>query len=164
MVFLIITYNFSIDGRNKLSQILKEKFDSKEPLNEYKRNFIMIESNEQANYNTSIYKKDLVLSKLMEEKIPDSNSIKKYLDKDKVDFNIKAEDKEKIFFELFQDLNNTISKEGRQKLKNKNVKNQEKNKNEEKKETKYNDYKDNDIIYDLCHNLVNIEVVNDYMK
>ena len=120
----------------------------------------MIEANEQANYNTYKKKKNLVISKLMEEKIPDNNSIKKYLDKDKVDFNIKAEDKEKIFLECFKDLDNTISKEGRQKIKNKNAKIYEKNKNEdkkEKKEKKYEDYKDNDIIYDLCHNLINIE-------
>ena len=120
----------------------------------------MIEANEQANYNTYKYKKNLVISKLMEEKIPDNNSIKKYLDKDKVDFNIKAEDKEKIFLECFKDLDNTISKEGRQKIKNQNAKIYEKNKNEdkkEKKEKKYEDYKDNDIIYDLCHNLINIE-------
>ena len=120
----------------------------------------MIEANEQANYNTYKCKKNLVISKLMEEKIPDNNSIKKYLDKDKVDFNIKAEDKEKIFLECFKDLDNTISKEGRQKIKNKNAKIYEKNKNEdkkEKKEKKYEDYKDNDIIYDLCHNLINIE-------
>ena len=83
----------------------------------------MIESNNQANCNTLKYKKDLVLSKLMEEKIPDNNSIKKYLDKDKVDFNIKAEDKEQIFLECFKDLENTISKEGRERLTNKNTKN-----------------------------------------
>ena len=53
------------------------------------------------NYNTYKYKKDLILSKLMEENIPDNNSIKKYLDKDKVDFNIKPEDKEHIFLECF---------------------------------------------------------------
>ena len=82
----------------------------------------MIEGNEQVNYNTYRYKKELVLSKLMEEKIPDNNSIKKYLDKDKVDFNIKLEDKEHIFLECFKDLNNTLSKEGRQKLKSKNNK------------------------------------------
>ena len=117
----------------------------------------MIESNNQANCNTLKYKKDLVLSKLMEEKIPDNNSIKKYLDKDKVDFNIKAEDKEQIFLECFKDLENTISKEGRERLTNKNTKNQDKNKGEDKKELKYNDYKDNDIIYDLCHNLINFE-------
>ena len=119
----------------------------------------MIESNEQENYNTYKYKKDLVISKLMQEKIPDNNSIKKYLDKDKVDFNIKAEDKEKIFLECFKDLDNTLSKEGRQRIKGKNIKNHEKSKNEEKKEKKFEDFKDNDIIYDLCHNLINIEDV-----
>ena len=71
----------------------------------------MIEGNDQANYNTYRYKKELVLSKLMEEKIPDNNSIKKYLDKDKVDFNIKLEDKEHIFLECFKDLNNTLSEQ-----------------------------------------------------
>ena len=86
----------------------------------------MIEGNEQVNYNTYRYKKELVLSKLMEEKIPDNNSIKKYLDKDKVDFNIKLEDKEHIFLECFKDLNN--------------------------------------IIYDLCHNLINIDDVKNSLK
>ena len=123
----------------------------------------MIESNEQENYNTYKYKKDLVISKLMQEKIPDNNSIKKYLDKDKVDFNIKAEDKEKIFLECFKDLDNTLSKEGRQRIKGKNIKNHEKNKNEEKKEKKFEDFKDNDIIYDLCHNLINIEDVKNFI-
>ena len=122
----------------------------------------MIESNERKNYNTDKYKKDLVLSKLMEEKIPDANSIKKYLDKEKVDFNIKIEDKEQIYLECFKDLNNTISKEGRKRIKNITSKNQEKNKIEEKKDVKY-DYKDNNIIYDLCHNLINIEDVNNYI-
>ena len=75
----------------------------------------------------------------MEEKIPDNNSIKKYLDKDKVDFNIKLEDKEEIFIECFKDINNTMSKEGRERIKNIN------------------------IIYDLCHNLINIEDVNDIL-
>ena len=54
------------------------------------------------NYNTTKYKKDLILSKLMEENIPDNNSIKKYLDKDKVDFNIKPEDKEYIFWNVLK--------------------------------------------------------------
>ena len=121
----------------------------------------MIEANEEINYNTYKYKKDLVLSKLMEEKIPDNNSIKKYLDKDKVDFNIKTEDKEQIFLECFKDLNNTISKEGRYKIKNirNKIKNSEKPKNEEKLEFKYEDYRDNNIIYDLCHNLINFEEI-----
>ena len=123
----------------------------------------MIEGNDQTNYNTYRYKKELVLSKLMEEKIPDNNSIKKYLDKDKIDFNIKLEDKEHIFLECFKDLNNTISKEGREKIKDKNIK-QEKNKIDEKKQIKYEDYKDNDIIYDLCHNLINIDDIKNYFK
>ena len=123
----------------------------------------MIEGNDQANYNTYRYKKELVLSKLMEEKIPDNNSIKKYLDKDKIDFNIKLEDKEHIFLECFKDLNNTISKEGREKIKDKNIK-QEKNKIDEKKQIKYEDYKDNDIIYDLCHNLINIDDIKNCFK
>ncbi len=93
------------------------------------------------NYNTYKYKKDLILSKLMEENIPDNNSIKKYLDKDKVDFNIKPEDKEHIFLECFKDLNNTLSKEGRQRI----------------------IYKDNDIIYDLCHNLIDIEDAKNFV-
>ena len=88
------------------------------------------------NYNTYKYKKDLILSKLMEENIPDNNSIKKYLDKDKVDFNIKPEDKEYIFLECFKDLNNTLSKEGRQRI---------------------------IIIYDLCHNLIDIEDVKNFV-
>ena len=123
----------------------------------------MIEGNDQVNYNTYRYKKELVLSKLMEEKIPDNNSIKKYLDKDKIDFNIKLEDKEHIFLECFKDLNNTISKEGREKIKDKNIK-QEKNKIDEKKQIKYEDYKDNDIIYDLCHNLINIDDIKNCFK
>ena len=123
----------------------------------------MIEGNDQTNYNTYRYKKELVLSKLMEEKIPDNNSIKKYLDKDKIDFNIKLEDKEHIFLECFKDLNNTISKEGREKIKDKNIK-QEKNKIDEKKQIKYEDYKDNDIIYDLCHNLINIDDIKNCFK
>ena len=90
------------------------------------------------NYNTYKYKKDLILSKLMEENIPDNNSIKKYLDKDKVDFNIKPEDKEHIFLECFKDLNNTLSKEGRQRI-------------------------INDIIYDLCHNLIDIEDAKNFV-
>ena len=114
------------------------------------------------NYNTYKYKKDLILSKLMEENIPDNNSIKKYLDKDKVDFNIKPEDKEHIFLECFKDLNNTLSKEGRQRIINKNIKEKETNKNEEKKDAKYN-YKDNDIIYDLCHNLIDIEDAKNFV-
>ena len=88
------------------------------------------------NYNTYKYKKDLILSKLMEENIPDNNSIKKYLDKDKVDFNIKPEDKEHIFLECIKDLNNTLSKEGRQRI---------------------------IIIYDLCHNLIDIEDVKNFV-
>ena len=163
MVYIIFfNYSILLDGRNKLSQILKQKFESKENLNEYKRNFIMIESNDQVNYNTDKYKKDLVLSKLMDEKIPDTNSIKKYLDNEKVDFNIKIEDKEHIFLECFKDLNNTISKEGRKRIKNNASKNHEKNTIEGRKDVKY-DYKDNNIIYDLCHNLINIEDVNNYI-
>ena len=131
-------------------------------MNEYKRNFIIIESNEQTNYNTNQYKKDLILSKLMEENIPDNNSIKKYLDKDKVDFNIKPEDKEYIFLECFKDLNKTLSKEGREKIINKNNKENEINKIEDKKDIKYN-HKDNNIIYDLCHNLIDIEDVKDFL-
>ena len=122
----------------------------------------MIESNEQTNYNTNQYKKDLILSKLMEENIPDNNSIKKYLDKDKVDCIIKPEAKEYIFLECFKDLYNTLSKEGREKIINKNNKENEINKIEDKKDIKYN-HKDNNIIYDLCHNLIDIEDVKDFL-
>ena len=146
-----------IDGRNKLSQILKQGFESKEPLNEYKRNFIITEKDEHINYNTNEYKKELLLSKLMTEKIPENHTIKKYLEKDKIDFAIKIEDKEEIFLECFKDINNTISNEARDKMKikNKNKKKNSSNK-DEKNKIKY-DIKDNNIIYDLCHNLINID-------
>ena len=57
-------------------------------------------------------------------------------------------------------MNNTLSKEGRQKIINKNNKDKETDKIDEKKEVKYN-HKDNDIIYDLCHNLIDIEDIKD---
>ena len=101
----------------------------------------------------------------MTEKIPENHTIKKYLEKDKIDFTIKIEDKEEIFLECFKDINNTISQEARNKMKAKN-KSQKKNSNnkEQKNEIKY-DIKDNNIIYDLCHNLINIDdlknVLND---
>ena len=153
-----------IDGRNKLSQALKQGFESKESLNEYKRNFIITEKDEHKNYNTNEFKKELLLSKLMNEKIPENNTIKKYLEKDKVDFTIKVEDKEEIFWECFKDINNTISQEARDKMKNKK-RPQKKNtyNKEEKNEVKY-DIKDNSIIYDLCHNLLDIDDVKNALN
>ena len=77
----------------------------------------MTEKNEYMNYNTNEFKKELLLSKLMTEKIPENSTIKKYLEKDKVDFTIKLEDKEEIFLECFKDINNTITQEARDKMK-----------------------------------------------
>ena len=79
----------------------------------------MTEKDEYINYNTNEFKKELLLSKLMTEKIPENATIKKYLEKDKVDFTIKLEDKEEIFLECFKDINNTITQEARDKIKKK---------------------------------------------
>ena len=59
--------------------------------------------------------------------------------------------------ECFKDINNTLSQEAKDKMKIKN-KNQKKNSSnkDEKNEAKY-DIKDNNIIYGLCHNLINID-------
>ena len=124
----------------------------------------MTEKDEHINYNTNEFKKELLLSKLMTEKIPENNTIKKYLEKDKVDFTIKLEDKEEIFLECFKDINNTLSKEARDKMKTKD-KTQNKNtyNKEENNEVKY-DYKDNNIIYDLCHNLININDIKSILN
>ena len=101
----------------------------------------------------------------MTEKIPDNNTIKKYLEKDKVDFTIKIEDKEEIFLECFKDINNTISQEARDKMKTKKSPEKKNNTNskEEKSEIKYNS-KDNNIIYDLCHNLLSLDEVKDILN
>ena len=134
-------------------------------MNEYKRNFIITEKDEYKNYNTNEYKKELLLSKLMTEKIPDNNTIKKYLEKDKVDFTIKLEDKEEIFLECFKDINNTVSQEARDKMKlrkSPQKKNSIFNK-EEKSEIKY-DVKDNNLIYDLCHNLISIDEIKNLIN
>ena len=134
-------------------------------MNEYKRNFIIAEKDEYKNYNTNEYKKELLLSKLMTEKIPDNNTIKKYLEKDKVDFTIKLEDKEEIFLECFKDINNTVSQEARDKMKlrkSPQKKNSIFNK-EEKSEIKY-DVKDNNLIYDLCHNLISIDEIKNLIN
>ena len=136
---------------------MKQGFESKESLNEYKRNFIITEKDEHKNYNTNEFKKELLLSKLMNEKIPDNITIKKYLEKDKVDFTIKVEDKEEIFLECFKDINNTLSQEERDKMKNKKKPQRKGTYNkEEKSEIKY-DFQDNNIIYNLCHNLLDID-------
>jgi len=100
----------------------------------------------------------------MREKIPENHTIKKYLEKDKIDFTIKIEDKEEIFLECFKDINNTIGQEARDKMKTKN-KSQKKNSSnkEEKNELKY-DIKDNNIIYDLCHNLIDMDDLKNVLK
>ena len=124
----------------------------------------MTEKNEYMNYNTNEFKKELLLSKLMTEKIPENSTIKKYLEKDKVDFTIKLEDKEEIFLECFKDINNTITQEARDKMKIK-TKSPKKNNllKEEKNDVKY-DAKDNNIIYDLCHNLVNFDDIKNILN
>ena len=123
----------------------------------------MTEKDEHINYNTNEFKKELLLSKLMNEKIPENHTIKKYLEKDKVDFTIKLEDKEEIFLECFKDINNTITQDARNKIREKN-KSTRKNtySKDDKSETKYN-CKDNNIIYDLCHNLINIDDVKNML-
>ena len=120
----------------------------------------MTEKDDHINYNTNEFKKELLISKLMKEKIPNNNTIKKYLEKDKVDFTIKLEDKEEIFLECFKDINNTISQEARDKMKkrSKSYINTSHNKHDGK-ELKY-DCKDNNIIYELCHNLIDIDDIN----
>ena len=124
----------------------------------------MTEKNEYMNYNTNEFKKELLLSKLMTEKIPENSTIKKYLEKDKVDFTIKLEDKEEIFLECFKDINNTITQEARDKMKIK-TKSPKKNNllKEEKNDVKYA-AKDNNIIYDLCHNLVNFDDIKNILN
>ena len=135
-------------------------------MNEYKRNFIITEKDEHINYNTNEFKKELLLSKLMKEKIPDNNTIKKYLEKDKIDFTIKLEDKEEIFLECFKDINNTFSQEARDKIKGKKdsqKKNDTQSKEEKKNIIKY-DCKDNNIIYDLCHDLMRLDDVKNKLN
>ena len=121
----------------------------------------MTEKDEHINYNTNEFKKELLMSKLMKEKIPDNNTntIKKYLEKDKVDFTIKLEDKEEIFLECFKDINNTISQEARDKMRMGDKAQRKNNHIKDEKDVKF-DCQDNNLIYDLCHNLINIEDIN----
>ena len=120
----------------------------------------MTEKDDHTNYNTNEFKKELLISKLMKEKIPNNNNIKKYLEKDKVDFTIKLEDKEEIFLECFKDINNTISQEARDKMKKRSKSYIKTSHNKDDgKELKY-DCKDNNIIYELCHNLIDIDDIN----
>ena len=120
----------------------------------------MTEKDDHTNYNTNEFKKELLISKLMKEKIPNNNTIKKYLEKDKVDFTIKLEDREEIFLECFKDIKNTISQEARDKMKKRSKSYIKTSHNKDDgKELKY-DCKDNNIIYELCHNLIDIDDIN----
>ena len=101
----------------------------------------------------------------MKEKIPDNNTIKKYLEKDKIDFAIKLEDKEEVFLECFKDINNTFSQEARDKIKGKKgtPKKNDAQSKEEKTIIKY-DCKDNNIIYELCHDLMRLDDVKNKLN
>ena len=116
----------------------------------------MTEKDDNINYDNNEFKKKLLLSKLMNENIPEKNLVKKYLEKDKLDPSVKLEDKENVFMECITDINYTLSPEARNKINS--IKNG-KNIKYEKNNCKY-DYRDNNLIYDICHNLINIEEIN----
>ncbi len=143
---------------SKLSEKIRETFHNKENVDEYKNSFL-INLNEERdnNFITTKFKREQLLSMLMNEFIPTPEIIKKALEKEN-DQLLKEENKEIFFQTVFQNIYNTLSPQERECLKKNQVR-----EDILKQIIGFSDIqnkfqsKDNNLIYSLCHNFMTFD-------
>ena len=142
----------------KLSEKIRETFQNKDYVDQYKNSFL-INLNEERdnNFITTKFKREQLLSMLMNEFIPTPAIIKKALEKEN-DQLLKEENKEIFFQTVFQNIYNTLSPQERECLKKNQVR-----EDILKQIIGFSDIqnkfqsKDNNLIYSLCHNFMTFD-------
>jgi hypothetical protein len=142
----------------KLSEKIRETFQNKDYVDQYKNSFL-INLNEERdnNFITTKFKREQLLSMLMNEFIPTPEIIKKALEKEN-DQLLKEENKEIFFQTVFQNIYNTLSPQERECLKKNQVR-----EDILKQIIGFSDIqnkfqsKDNNLIYSLCHNFMTFD-------
>ena len=104
----------------KLSEKIRETFNNKDHENQYKNSFLInLNKENDSNFITTKFKREQLLSMLMNEYIPAPEIIKKALEKENEQL-LKEENKEIFFQTIFQNIYNTLSPHERECL-NKNT-------------------------------------------
>ena len=142
----------------KLSEKIRETFQNKDYVDQYKNSFL-INLNEERdnNFITTKFKREQLLSMLMNEYIPAPEIIKKALEKENEQL-LKEENKEIFFQTVFQNIYNTLSPQERECLKKNQVR-----EDILKQIIGFSDIqnkfqsKDNNLIYSLCHNFMTFD-------
>ncbi len=146
------------DNFIKLSEKIRETFHNKENVDEYKNSFLInLNKVKDNNFITTKFKREQLLSMLMNEFIPTPEIIKKALEKEN-DQLLKEENKEIFFQTVFQNIYNTLSPQERECLKKNQVR-----EDILKQIIGFSDIqnkfqsKDNNLIYSLCHNFMTFD-------
>ena len=142
----------------KLSEKIRETFQNKDYVDQYKNSFL-INLNEERdnNFITTKFKREQLLSMLMNEFIPTPEIIKKALEKEN-DQLLKEENKEIFFQTVFQNIYNTLSPQERECLKKNQVREDILKQiiGFSHMQNKFQS-KDNNLIYSLCHNFMTFD-------
>lgn len=153
---LLINRPYSSSPNLRLSQKIRElsKIQIKDV---YKRDFLIPIQNDNQDFTNPKIKQEILLKKLCNEKIPKKDIIKRAIEKDSDQFP-KEENKEKFFQNVFQNIYNTLSPEGREQIKIKKPHFTEDIQNEfNVQHPKIRNPLDNNIISDLCHNFISVD-------
>ena len=150
------------DNVVKLSQKIKDVFHNKDFINYYKQSFLIGSEEQNIDYNTTKFKREQLLSKLMDEEIPGTDIIKRALEKEN-DQLLKEINKEKFFQNIFQNIYNTLSHEERECIR-KNLIREDvlksiKANSTPGKQKKFQS-KENNLIYNLCHNFMSFDDID----
>ena len=139
----------------KLSEKIRE-LSKVQDTNNYKRDFLIPVHNDNQNLTNTKLKREILLNKLMKEKIPKKDIIKRALEKDSDQFP-KEENKEKFFQAIFQNIYNTLSPEARKQLKSEESSfSEEIQKEFNVKYPKIYSPLDNNVIADFSHNFISL--------
>ena len=147
----------------KLSEKIRETFHNKDHENQYKNSFLInLNKENDSNFITTKFKREQLLSMLMNEYIPAPEIIKKALEKENEQL-LKEENKESFFQTIFQNIYNTLSPHERECL-NKNTIREDMLKqiigfSSSGVQNKFQS-KDNNLIYSLCHNFMTFDDIN----
>ena len=151
------------DNFIKLSEKIRETFHNKENVDEYKNSFLInLNKVKDNNFITTKFKREQLLSMLMNEFIPSPEIIKKALEKEN-ELLLKVKNKDIFFQTIFQNIYNTLSPHERDCL-NKNTIREDMLKqiigfSSSGVQNKFQS-KDNNLIYSLCHNFMTFDDIN----
>lgn len=132
----------------------------------YQRNFLSINSNDKSDYKSKHYKRQVLIDKLMKEKIPQAEIRKKLEIESKPKDKLSKEIIKEIFREeIIQNIFNSVSLEIRRQLKKDTINKEDLNifessMNNTTIQQKNYSMIDNNAIFDLCHNFSQIEDYN----